>query len=97
MNELWDYFLKWFIPFACAGLFALLVKPVIETFKQGHKIEKQEEWNNLSVKLKTELSATITSQIGVLQKELADKTNGIREAILNIHLDRLIGESILYI
>lgn len=35
--------------------------------------------------------------MGVLQKELADKTNGIREAILNIHLDRLIGESIIYL
>lgn len=97
MDDLLDYFLKWFIPFLCAGLFGLLIKPLIDTFKQGHLVGKQEEWNQLSSELKEEISAKITTEIAGLRQELGEKTDGIRDAILDIHLEKLIQDSINYI
>jgi hypothetical protein len=43
--NLLDYFLKWFIPFACAGLFAITIKPLIEIIKYGNSNKRKEEFH----------------------------------------------------
>lgn len=58
---------------------------------------KQEEWNQLSSELKEEISDKITTEIAGLRQELGEKTDGIRDAILDIHLEKLIQDSINYI
>jgi len=42
--DLLEYFLKWFIPFACAGLFAVCVKPLIDAIKRGKRSARDEEF-----------------------------------------------------
>lgn len=58
-TDLIDYFLKWFIPFACAGLFALLVKPLFQTWILGRKTQAKREWDDQAKDLKDLLGSAI--------------------------------------
>lgn len=124
-KELIDYFLKWFIPFLSAGLFGLLITPLIKDYKSGRKVREQRQWNEQAAELKTlfeksigryqELQSYIESveQVSnqedillrkqltetkeVLIREIQNRTAGMREALLSIHLNNLIRDSIRYI
>lgn len=51
----------------------------------------------MSKELKKDIAHTISEEVNSLHKEIANKTDGIRDAILVIHLERLISESKKYI
>ena len=53
--DLFDYFLKWLIPFLCSGLFAAIVIPVWNRYKHGRDAELKEKWNQYATEMKTDI------------------------------------------
>ena len=45
-QQVFDYFLKWFIPFLCAGLFSAIFIPLRNKLKKGQEVTDQTEWDN---------------------------------------------------
>ena len=53
--DLFDYFLKWFIPFVCSGLFAAIIIPVWNRYKNGRDAELKDKWNAYAQETKNDL------------------------------------------
>ena len=109
--DLFDYFLKWLIPFLCSGLFAAIVIPVWNRYKHGRDAELKEKWNQYATEMKTDIDKfkvdskqkdveleqkIINVQTTLLQK-LEENTAGIRQAILQSHLRELIIDGKMYL
>lgn len=45
--DLLDYFLKWFIPFFCAGVFAVVIKPLVAHIKKTQQTAHKEDFHKL--------------------------------------------------
>jgi len=45
-QQVFDYFLKWFIPFLCAGLFSAIFMPLRNKLKKGQEVTDQAKWDN---------------------------------------------------
>ena len=111
LTMLFDYVLKWLIPFACAGLFAWIIKPLLEDFSRGRKVRTQQQWDECSSELKKEIicvqveskeaDSKLREDLQVLHKELSkeiqENTAGMRAAALAIHLRNLITDSKFYL
>lgn len=109
--DLLEYFLKWLIPFVCAGGFSLFIIPFINKYKAGKKVEEQQEWNNHATALTKqveeikkeseekdkELEKQILSVQDTLLSKIEENTAGIRAAILQSHLRELIIDGKMYI
>lgn len=109
--DLLEYFLKWFIPFACAGLFAVCVKPLIDAIKRGKRSARDEEFKHAfqheiapvqeqlqTIANKSEKEdSRLEGKIDGLSKEIQQATAGLREAILVTHLRDLVADSKRYI
>lgn len=107
LETLFDYFLKWLIPFACAGLFTIAVVPLVSKYKMGKEKVAQEVWNAHAKELKQEVeqfkseqsqkNAELEQQICAVEENLMSKieenTSGVREAVLAMHLQTLITKS----
>lgn len=48
-SEILGYILKWFVPFACAGLFSLLIKPIVKDWSKGRQTRQQQQWNENAI------------------------------------------------
>ena len=109
--DLFDYFLKWLIPFLCSGLFAAIIIPVWNRYKHGRDAELKEKWNQYATEMKTDIDKfkvdskqkdveleqkIINVQTTLLQK-LEENTAGIRQAILQSHLRELIIDGKMYL
>lgn len=53
--DLFDYFLKWFIPFACAGLFGAIIVPIWNRYKFGRDAELKAKWNVYAQETKNDI------------------------------------------
>lgn len=109
--DLFDYFLKWLIPFLCSGLFAAIVIPVWNRYKHGRDAELKEKWNHYATEMKTdidkfkvdskqkdvELEQKIVNVQTTLLQKLEENTAGIRQAILQSHLRELIIDGKMYL
>lgn len=109
--DLFDYFLKWFIPFICAGLFSLLVVPLWNRYKNGRHAELQQKWNDYASDMKKDIDTfkaesqakdeALGDKIAEVQNTLLQKieenTAGIRQAILQSHLRELIIDGKMYL
>ena len=109
--DLFDYFLKWLIPFLCSGLFAAIVIPVWNRYKHGRDAELKEKWNQYATEMKTdidkfkvdskqkdvELEQKIVNVQTTLLQKLEENTAGIRQAILQSHLRELIIDGKMYL
>lgn len=109
--NLLDYFLKWFIPFACAGLFAVTLKPLIEIIKYGNSTKRKEEFHRnfvdeirpiqeqIDLLRQESQTADLKTQevIKEMHNEIKQATIGLREALLETHLRDLILDSKKYL
>ena len=109
--DLFDYFLKWFIPFVCSGLFAAIIIPVWNRYKNGRDAELKDKWNAYAQETKNDLETfkieskkkdvELEKKIVDVQTALLDKieqnTAGIRQAILQSHLRELIIDGKMYL
>lgn len=109
--DLFDYFLKWLIPFACSGLFAAIIIPVWNRYKFGRDAELKDKWNVYAQETKNDIEAfkneskkkdiELERKILDVQTTLIDKieqnTAGIRQAILQSHLRELIIDGKMYL
>lgn len=109
--DLFDYFLKWFIPFACAGLFGAIIVPIWNRYKCGRDAELKAKWNVYAQETKNDIEAfkneskkkdiELEQKILNVQTTLVDKieqnTAGIRQAILQSHLRELIIDGKMYL
>lgn len=71
LQTIFDYILKWFIPFACAGLFGLLIKPVIKDLTRGRDLRLKEEWNERAKEM-TDIVKICQEENVRLSKELVN-------------------------
>lgn len=109
--DLLDYFLKWLIPFVCAGLFGVVIAPIWHRYKTGRNTESKQQWDSYAVDMKTKIEGIkkeseekdalletkiIEVQTTLLQK-IEENTAGIRQAILQSHLRELIIDGKMYI
>lgn len=109
--DLFEYFLKWFIPFLCSGLFAAIVIPVWNRYKHGRDAELKDKWNHYATEMKNDIDAfkvatkqkdveleqkIVNVQTTLLQK-IEENTAGIRQAILQSHLRELIIDGKMYL
>ena len=92
--DLLEYFLKWLIPFVCAGGFSLFIIPFINKYKAGKKVE---EIKKESEEKDKELEKQILSVQETLLSKIEENTAGIRAAILQSHLRELIIDGKMYI
>lgn len=109
--DLFDYFLKWLIPFVCSGLFAAIVIPMWNRYKHGRDAELKDKWNVYAQETKNDIEAfkieskkkdvELEKKIVDVQTALLDKieqnTAGIRQAILQSHLRELIIDGKMYL
>ena len=109
--DLLEYFLKWLVPFLCAGTFTAIVVPIWNRYKNGRKAELQQDWNECAKKtlddIKTiheelrkkdqQLEGKIDANHTLLLQKLEENTAGIRQAILQSHLRELIIDGKMYI
>lgn len=107
---IFEYVLKWFIPFACAGLFSLIIIPLWNRYKNGRHAELQEEWNKCAAGMKADV-ANIKAHSEENDKKLEDKidqnnqilaeikanTDLLRSAMLQSHLRELIIDGKTYL
>lgn len=109
--DLIEYFLKWFIPFACAGLFGAVIVPILNRYKKGRDTELRDRWNRYAQETKMDIEhfkaesrakdVELEKKIVEVQLALLDKieqnTAGIRQAILQSHLRELIIDGKTYL
>ena len=109
--DLLDYFLKWLIPFVCAGLFGAVIAPIWHRYKTGRNTESKQQWDSYATGMKTEiedikkeseekdalLETKITEVQTTLLQKIEENTAGIRQAILQSHLRELIIDGKMYI
>ncbi len=106
-QQIFDYFLKWFIPFLCAGIFSAIVLPIWNKFKKGNSLAEQEEWDSHSSSIQAQIDTLkaetqiLSKRIDFLQKDVIEKidenTKGIREAMLQQQLRSLIVDGKAYL
>lgn len=109
--DLLDYFLKWLIPFICAGVFGAIIVPIWNRYKRGRKAEQQAQWDTYAQTTKNDLDAfknesrqkdieleqRITTVQTTLLEKIEQNTAGIRQAILQSHLRELIIDGKVYL
>lgn len=109
--DLLDYFLKWAVPFLCAGVFTVVIIPLWNRYKTGKDAELQKKWDECSTGMKNDiekfksetkntessLEQKITDVQNTLLAKIEENTSGIRQAILQSHLRELIIDGKMYL
>lgn len=73
--DLFEYFLKWLIPFLCAGVFSLFIVPFWNKYKTGEKAALQQKWDECATDFKAEVSsfeASVSKEESRLSKEIKE-------------------------
>ena len=106
-QQIFDYFLKWFIPFLCAGLFSAIFIPLRNKLKKGQEVTDQTEWDNHAQAIQQQIdnlkneTQLLSKRIDFLQKDVIEKidenTKGIRVAMLQQQLRGLIIDGKSYL
>ena len=106
-QQVFDYFLKWFIPFLCAGLFSAIFIPLRNKLKKGQEVTDQTEWDNHAQAIQQQIdnlkneTQLLSKRIDFLQKDVIEKidenTKGIRVAMLQQQLRGLIIDGKSYL
>lgn len=95
--DLLDYFLKWLIPFTCAGLFSLLAKPLIKNYTEGRKAITTKIWNENSSAMQKQIDALVKQQNELKEKiQQIEQNSKDQEVRLKMQIqeteDRLLAE-----
>lgn len=106
-QQIFDYFLKWLIPFLCAGLFSLIVIPFWNKYKKGKDLSDQGEWDKHAKSIQRQIDnlqaemQLLQKRVDFLQKDVIEKidenTKGIREAMIQQQLRALIIDGKTYL
>lgn len=106
-QQVFDYFLKWLIPFVCAGLFTLIIVPFWNKYKKGKAVTDQSEWDEHSKSIQRQIdnlhaeTQLLSKRLDFLQKDVIEKidenTKGIREAMIQQQLRGLIIDGKTYL
>lgn len=106
-QQIFDYFLKWFIPFLCAGIFSAIFIPLQKKFKRGQEITDQAEWDKHAESIQQQINILkeetrlLSERINLQQKDVIKKidenTKGIRAAMVRQQLKSLIADGKIYL
>lgn len=106
-QQIFDYFLKWFIPFLCAGVFSAVFIPLRNKFKKGQEITDQAEWDKHAESIQQQINVLkeetrlLSERINIQQKDVMKKidenTKGIRVAMVRQQLKSLIADGKIYL
>lgn len=89
--DLFEYFLKWLIPFLCAGAFTSFIIPFWNKYKIGQKAALQQKWDECAQEFKTEMAsfeANTSKEESRLSRELKElkKLSDDRDAAIESRL-----------
>lgn len=71
-----DYVIKWAVPFICAGLFTIAVKPLFSTFLAGYRNNEQVQWDRHAEKLINRIDELETNN-RLADAELTKQIDGV--------------------